>query len=84
MIAIAFAASGFLELEETAMAMYGAQAGTGLLTYVFSFHAHGRARQVVATQIAFDTVATIAFVALFYIELLSGWPLVFRSRETIW
>ena len=83
MIAIAFAASGFLELEETAMAMYGAQAGTGLLTYVFSFHAHGRARQVVVTQIAFDTVATIAFVVLFYIELLTGWPLVFKLARAL-
>jgi phosphate:Na+ symporter len=83
MIAIAFAAAGFLELEETAMAMYGAQAGTGLLTYVFSFHAHGRARQVVATQIAFDTVATITFVILFYVELLSGWPLVFSLARKL-
>jgi len=83
MIAIAFAASGFLELEETAMAMYGAQAGTGLLTYVFSFHAHGRARQVVVTQIAFDTVATAAFVVLFYVELLSGLPLVFKLVRTL-
>ena len=83
MIAIAFAASGFLELEETAMAMYGAQAGTGLLTYVFSFHAHGRARQVVVTQIAFDTVATVAFVFLFYVELLTGWPLVFALARKL-
>jgi phosphate:Na+ symporter len=83
MIAIAFAASGFLELEETAMAMYGAQAGTGLLTYVFSFHAHGRARQVVVTQIAFDSVATVAFVVLFYVELLSGWPLVFAFARKL-
>lgn len=83
MIAIAFAAAGFLELEETAMAMYGAQAGTGLLTYVFSFHAHGRARQVVATQIAFDTVATVTFVILFYVELLSGWPLVFSIARKL-
>jgi phosphate:Na+ symporter len=77
MIAIAFAASGLFDLEETAMAMYGAQAGTGLLTYVFSFHAHGRARQVVVTQIAYDTVATIVFVILFYVEILSGMPLIF-------
>ena len=83
MIAIAFAAAGFLELEETAMAMYGAQAGTGLLTYVFSFHAHGRARQVVATQIAFDTVATITFVILFYVELFSGLPLVFALARKL-
>ena len=77
MIAIAFAASGLFDLEETAMTMYGAQAGTGLLTYVFSFHAHGRARQVVVTQIAYDAVATVVFVLLFYTELLSGVPLVF-------
>ena len=83
MITIAFAAAGFLELEETAMAMYGAQAGTGLLTYVFSFHAHGRARQVVATQIAFDTVATITFVILFYVELFSGLPLVFALARKL-
>jgi len=83
MIAIAFAASGFLELEETAMTMYGAQAGTGLLTYVFSFHAHGRARQIVVTQIAFDTVATVAFVVFFYIEVISGWPLVFSLARKL-
>jgi len=71
-----------IDLEETAMTMYGAQAGTGLLTYVFSFHAHGRARQVVVTQIAYDAVATVVFVLLFYTELLSGVPLVFGlARE---
>ena len=76
MIVIAFAASGLFDLEESAMAMYGAQAGTGLLTYVFSFHAHGRARQVVVTQIAYDTIATTTFVMLFYLEFLSGMPLI--------
>jgi len=82
MIVIALAASGLFELEETAMAMYGAQAGTGLLTYVFSFHAHGRARQVVATQIAFDSVATLTFVALFYVEVLGGVPIVFALARS--
>jgi phosphate:Na+ symporter len=77
MIVIAFAAAGLFDLEETAMAMYGAQAGTGLLTYVFSFHAHGRARQVVVTQIAYDSVATVFFVVLFYVELLTDTPLIF-------
>ena len=77
MIVIALAAAGLFELEETAMAMFGAQAGTGILTYIFSFHAHGRARQVVATQIAFDVVATVSFVLLFYIEVIGGVPLVF-------
>jgi phosphate:Na+ symporter len=83
MIAVAFAASGLFELEETAMTMFGAQAGTGLLTYVFSFHAHGRARQVVATQIAYDVVATVAFTALFYIELISGVPIVMGAAKSM-
>ncbi|MHC4070505.1 MAG: Na/Pi symporter [Planctomycetota bacterium] len=83
MIVIAFAASGLFSLEESAMSMYGAQAGTGLLTYVFSFHAHGRARQVVVTQIAYDVVATIAFVFLFYLEILSGMPLIFGLARQV-
>lgn len=83
MIAIAFAASGLFDLEETAMTMFGAQAGTGLLTYVFSFHAHGRARQVVATQIAFDVVATVTFTALFYVELISGVPIVMGAAKSM-
>lgn len=83
MIAIAFAASGLYELEETAMTMYGAQAGTGLLTYVFLFHAHGRARQVVATQIAYDAVATVVFVALFYVELFAGVPIIMGAARAL-
>ena len=83
MIVIAFAASGLFSLEESAMSMYGAQAGTGILTYVFSFHAHGRARQVVATQIAYDVVATVVFVALFYVELTFGAPLVMGTAKAL-
>ena len=83
MIVIALAAAGLFELEETAMAMFGAQAGTGILTYIFSFHAHGRARQVVATQIAFDAVATVVFVTLFYVEIIAGVPLVLAGARAL-
>jgi phosphate:Na+ symporter len=81
MIAIALASSQLLSLQETAMVMYGAQAGTGILTYIFSFHAHGRARQVVAYQIAFDLVATLSFVGLFIVELALGVPLLLAAIE---
>jgi phosphate:Na+ symporter len=83
MISIALAASHLFELEETAMVMYGAQAGTGLLTWIFSFHAHGRARQVVVTQIAYDLIATIAFLILFYAETLFGVSLVFALARVL-
>lgn len=75
MIAIALAAAGLLSLEEAAMAMYGAQAGTGILTYIFSSHVHGRARQVVMGQIAFDSITSSVFLLLFYLEIFTGIPL---------
>ena len=59
------------------------QAGTALLTYVFSFHSHGRARQVVIMQIAFDVVATLLFVLLFYIEVLLEVPAVLALAQAV-
>jgi len=83
MISIALASSGLLTLPETAAVMYGAQAGTGILTYIFSFHAKGLARQVVAYQIAFDLFTTVFFVTLFVIEMGLGVPLLLAAVEAI-
>lgn len=83
MIAIALAGGGFLSLEQTAMTMYGAQTGTGILTYIFSSHSHGRARQVVGYQISFDLIATVIFVILFYIEYLYRLPLVMALSKSL-
>jgi phosphate:Na+ symporter len=76
MIAIALASAGLLNLEESMMAMVGAQAGTGILTWVFSSHVYGRARQVVIGQVAFDVITTATFLVLFYLEVLLGIPVV--------
>ena len=83
MIAIALASAGLLNLEESLMVMVGAQAGNGILTWIFSSHVHGRARQVVIGQIAFDIVTTILFLVLFYVEILLGVPLVMASARII-
>lgn len=83
MITIALTAAGILTLEEAAMGIYGAQAGTGLLTYIFSFHSKGRARQVVAFQIAFDITATVAFVLLFYVETVLGIPFILATAKLV-
>ena len=83
MLAIALASSQLFSLPETAMVMFGAQAGTGILTYIFSFHAQGRARQAVASQIAFDLVATTAFVSLFVVEVVFGVPLLLAAIEAV-
>lgn len=83
MLGIALASSHLLTLQEAAVVMYGAQAGTGLLTYIFSFHAKGTGRQVVAYQIAFDTLATISFVFLFILEAGLGIPLLISLTELL-
>ncbi|HHC73537.1 MAG TPA: Na/Pi cotransporter family protein, partial [Thiothrix sp.] len=68
LIIMAFAATGFLFVPEGFMAILGAQASTGLMTYIYSFHAKGRARQVVIQQIAFDSIVTVFFLLIFFIE----------------
>lgn len=83
LIAIAMATAGFFGLEEAAMAMFGAQAGTGILTWIFSFHSKGSAREVIISQIAFDTIVTVTFVTLFYIEQLLGLPLLITLARSV-
>ena len=83
LITIAMATSGLLGLEEAATVMFGAQAGTGILTWIFSYHSKGSAREVVISQIAFDSIATTAFVILFYIEQTLGLPLLMALARSI-
>jgi phosphate:Na+ symporter len=83
LITIAMASAGLFGLEEAAMAIFGAQAGTGILTYIFSFHSKGSAREVVITQISFDVIATALFVVLFYLEQLFGLPLLMALARSI-
>jgi len=82
MLAIALASSHLLTLPEAAVVLYGAQAGSGLLTFIFSFHTKGRARQVVAYQIVFDLVATLVFVGLFVAEVVFEVPLLLTSIQS--
>ena len=65
------------------MAIFGAQAGTGILTWIFSSHSKGTARQVVISQVAFDSIATLVFVALFYLEHWLGLPLLLGAARSI-
>ncbi len=83
LISIAMASSGLFGLNEAAMAIFGAQAGTGILTWIFSFHSKGSAREVVITQVAFDVIATSVFVTLFYIEKFLGLPLLLSAAHAI-
>lgn len=83
LIAVALASAGLLSLEEAAMSIYGVQAGTGILTYIFSSNVHGRARQVVMGQVAFDAITTTVFFLIFFVESFSGLPLVLTLARTV-
>jgi phosphate:Na+ symporter len=83
LIGIAMATAGLFGLEETAMVIFGAQAGTGILTWIFSSHSKGSAREVVITQISFDIIATVVFVVLFYIEYWLGLPLLMAAARQV-
>jgi phosphate:Na+ symporter len=83
LITIAMATAGLFGLEEAAMAIFGAQAGTGILTWIFSYHSRGSAREVVITQISFDVIATVFFVLLFYLEQWLELPLLLTAARSI-
>ena len=83
LIGIAMATAGLFGLEETAMVIFGAQAGTGILTWIFSSHSKGSAREVVITQISFDIIATVVFVVLFYLEHWLGLPLLMTTARLV-
>lgn len=83
MITIAMASSGLFALEESAMMVYGTQAGAAVLTYGFSFNFSGRARQVVISQVAFKAMVTVLFVLLFFLELFFGVPLLLALARSI-
>lgn len=83
LISIAMATAGLFGLEEAAMGIFGAQAGTGILTWIFSSHSKGSAREVVITQISFDIIATAVFVVLFYLEHWLGLPLLMAGARLV-
>lgn len=74
MLAITLASSGFFGLEEAVLIVAGALVGAGLLALLFSVHLHGRARQVVAGQIAFNAIAAALLAILFLAERFTGQP----------
>jgi phosphate:Na+ symporter len=81
LIVIAFVSTGLLSIADGLATVIGAQASTGLMTYIYSFHAKGRARQVVMQQIAFDLVVTVFFLLLFLIEVIFHLPLLMALVE---
>jgi len=76
LLAITLTVSGVFSFEQAVMAVYGANVGASVLTYVLSANLKGRQRQVSMFQVSFNFVAAIVMVPLFYFEVYSGIPIV--------
>ena len=76
LLAITLANSGVFSFDQTVMAIYGANVGASVLTYLLSANLKGRQRQVSMFQVAFNFVAAFVMVPIFYIEVYSGIPIV--------
>ncbi len=75
-IAITMTKAGLFSVEQTMMLVYGAELGSSVVTWFLSSGVKGTAKQLVMSQICFNITAVVTMVALFYLELFSGFPLV--------
>src|SRR5262245_11875416 len=77
LLSIVMAQSGvFVASEHVFMQVYGAYAGSAVLTYVLAMSFKGVARQSVMAQVLYNLVGTALFVGLLYAEQLTHIPLV--------
>jgi phosphate:Na+ symporter len=77
LLSIVMAQSGVLVASEHVfMQVYGAYAGSAVLTFMLGMSFKGIARQSVMAQVLYNLVGTALFVGLLYTEQLTGIPLV--------
>lgn len=72
LISVAMASQGVLGLEETLMMVFGAHAGSSLITLATGFTFHGQPRQVVLGEILYNAVAIALFLLAFVIDRMTG------------
>lgn len=75
-LAIAFAGAGVFTLEQTLVAIYGANLGSSVNTALLTSGLRGRPRQIAQLQVIFNIAGCIVLMPLFYVEIYGGVPLV--------
>jgi phosphate:Na+ symporter len=75
-VVLAFQISGVFGFGESVMIIYGANAGSSLLTLVLSVKLRGQAKQIAMYQTFYNIGGAALLVPLFYIELWTGVPMV--------
>lgn len=82
-VVLAFQSSGIFGLGESVMIIYGANAGSSLLTLVLSLNLRGQAKQIAMYQTFYNLAGALLLVPLFYVEMWSGAPLVLALVQAI-
>lgn len=67
MIAITLASKGVFDFDQTLMVIFGAHAGSSLITYVTGIHFRGQPRQVVTAQVLYSPAGLALFLPVFVI-----------------
>lgn len=75
-LAISLAKASFFGLNEMVMIIYGANVGTGLLMFVTTFKVRSEAKQLIVYQLISKLLSSTLLILLFYVELLTGLPLI--------
>ena len=82
-VVLAFELSGIFGLAESVMIVYGANAGSSLLTLVLSANLKGQARQIAMFQTFYNLAGAALLVPLFYVELWFEVPLMLALIQAI-
>jgi phosphate:Na+ symporter len=70
LVTVTLARNGIFDFNQTLMVIYGAHAGSSLITYVTGVHFRGRPRQVVVGQILYNLAGVTLFLGIFVIDVL--------------
>lgn len=65
LIAVTMANRGVFDFDQTLLVIYGAHAGSSLITYVTGIHFRGQPRQVVTAQMLYNLFGLAVFLTLF-------------------
>lgn len=75
-IAVAMTHIGLISMEQTAIVIYGAGAGSAASLWLMTTNLHGTGRQLALLQIGFKLIAALLMVLLLVLEHALGVPLV--------
>lgn len=82
-VAIALERTGLCSLAEAMMIVYGANAGSSLLTLMLSWNLSGHSKQIAMFQTGYNFLGVIVLVPAFYLEVHGGISLIKALTEGI-